>query len=162
MATGVQIKECYGSHWTEHTKRRETTPWEEAARPQEPGRDSDLRTSSRELVSLFSNNSAGLGFLLAGFTCFRITQQFVPRPAFSAPGLITISCRRDCSSPKRSSLGRVVPSSPCQSWDQRPRASSTCACRSAPWRGACWGLTPACGGSSAHILQQTQSLRQGQ
>lgn len=52
----------------------------------------------------------------------------------------------------------VVPSSPCQSWDRRPLASSTCACRSAPWRGAYWGLTPTYGGSNAHILQWTNSL----
>ena len=75
MAIVVQVKECYRSHWTEHTKRRETTPWEEAGLPQEPGRDSALGTSSRELVSLFSNNSAGLRFLLAVFTYLRITQQ---------------------------------------------------------------------------------------
>lgn len=98
-----------------------------------------------------------LSFLLAGFTCFRITQQLASRPALLGPGLVTILCKRACSSPKRRSRGRVEACSPCQSWGPHPLASSTCACRSAPWRGACWGPTPACGGSGAHILQETRS-----
>ena len=98
-----------------------------------------------------------LSFLLAGFTCFRITQQLASRPALLGPGLVTILCKRACSSPKRRSWGRVGAGSPYRSWGPHPLASSTCACRSAPWRGACWGPTPACGGSGAHILQETRS-----
>jgi hypothetical protein len=98
-----------------------------------------------------------LSFLLAGFTCFRITQQPASRPALLGPGLVTILCKRACSSPNRLSWGRVEARSPYRSWGPHPLASSTCACRSAPWRGACWGPTPACGGSGAHILQETWS-----
>lgn len=44
-------------------------------------------------------------------------------------------------------------SSPCRTPRQPPQASSTCVCRSAPWRAACWGPGPACGGSGVHILR---------
>lgn len=43
--------------------------------------------------------------------------------------------------------------SPCRTPHRPPQASSTCVCRSAPWRAACLGPRPACGGSDVHILQ---------
>lgn len=79
-------------------------------------------------------------------------------PSLQVHGLTTVTLKRNWSSSKRSCLKQVVPSSPCQSWDQRRLASSTCACRSAPWRGAYLGLTPACDGSNVHILQETNVL----
>lgn len=95
----------------------------------------------------FSSKSAGLYRL---FCCYSLHKFFWSR--------LDYNHKQNRLKQLKEEFLKARDSSPCQSWDRHPLASSTCACRSAPSRGAYLGLTPACGGSSARILQQTNSL----